>query len=731
MDTKSQSKIAVLFLFLLSLLLFGSSLLVSFEKKLDYDKDTMSYFKDSPEIQELAVRYAKNLQRYYCYYKDFDIDTATMKLAELDKYISTGHVEDKDSDNTIIAPFGNKRSDSTTTGPSPDDPYQNNPEELYNFNLNSLTLDQVISRQSKLVDAINNYNTVENYIRTNSDFHFMVFDIIRNRIIATNSEDFYKESSYETISTGDDIFNVKFNGEMLSTAFSADNMRCFISIPNSTTLTVKGYMYELENTVVYNSILASPALPLCLFALALALVLFLKSTYPVLLQGINNKFFEHFEKLPLVISIPCFLFCLKFIYLRFTFTKAKTVLTSDFAQGKYISILALMIGTSVIVLYLILTFEYIIKAITEPKRILDTPEFRSAIKALEDLKLAVTKSRKIYFIIPLFICVLAIVFIYGIVILLSVSMSLLLKTFVVYIFCLLGLFLDLLCYKIIMSEIKLRYYIQEMVDGNIDTIPHQTGLFTTSINNINNINKGLKEVMEEQLKSERLKTELITNVSHDLKTPLTSIISYVDLLQTMNLESEKANEYIGIIKNKSRRLKVLIDDLFEASKLSSGQMKLEKRNADVVSLLEQTLGELDYKLEDAHIEFKITGCTDPIILNIDGQKMWRVFDNLINNIIKYSAPNSRAYADIQNNFENVVITFKNVANYTMDFDAEELFERFKRADKARTTEGSGLGLSIAKSIVELHGGKMKILTDGDLFKIIIVLEKTKETTKLS
>lgn len=263
--------------------------------------------------------------------------------------------------------------------------------------------------------------------------------------------------------------------------------------------------------------------------------------------------------------------------------------------------------------------------------------------------------------------------------------------------------------------------------GNFDLVIEEKGNDQIRVlaQNFNNIKNGYKSSMEDQIKSERLKTELITNVSHDLKTPLTSIINYVDLLKNKELSEEEKDSYIEILDRKSQRLKILIEDLFEASKMSSGSVELEREQVDIAAILRQTLGELDEKINKSSLTFRANIPGEKIYLYLDGKKTWRVFENLINNAIKYSQPNTRVYIDLLESESSVVLTIKNVANYEMDFDPEEIFERFKRGDKSRNTEGSGLGLAIARSIVELQGGKMNIEIDGDLFKVIVEFKKTK------
>ncbi len=239
--------------------------------------------------------------------------------------------------------------------------------------------------------------------------------------------------------------------------------------------------------------------------------------------------------------------------------------------------------------------------------------------------------------------------------------------------------------------------------------------------NINILKQGVKTSLSEQAKSERLKTELITNVSHDLRTPLTSIITYTELLKSGEVSEEDRSAYLEIIDRKSKRLKLLIDDLFEVSKMASGNIELRKERVDLVQLLQQALAEHDNAITESNLHFRVTNPGVPIIAHVDGQKLWRVFDNLIGNILKYSLENSRVYIAIAAVKGRAVITFKNVSKYELDDQSEELFERFKRGDKSRHTDGSGLGLAIAKSIVDLHEGNLDIDTDGDLFKVTISL----------
>lgn len=279
--------------------------------------------------------------------------------------------------------------------------------------------------------------------------------------------------------------------------------------------------------------------------------------------------------------------------------------------------------------------------------------------------------------------------------------------------------------------------IKQIISGNFNYIVEEKGsgmlpYLASSVNKLSskfkNIDDDFKKAVEERLKSERLKYELITNVSHDLKTPLTSIINYVDLLKTPNLTKEEAESYISILDKKANRLKILIEDLFEASKLTSGNIELNIEDIDISSLLKQALAEFDEPIKNSSLIFKVNIPHHKILVNLDGKKTWRVFENLIVNILKYSLPNTRVYIDLLDDENEVKLTMKNISSYEMDFNVDEIFERFKRGDKSRTTEGSGLGLAIAKSIVELQGGTLDIEIDGDLFKAVIKFTKTKFTS---
>lgn len=243
--------------------------------------------------------------------------------------------------------------------------------------------------------------------------------------------------------------------------------------------------------------------------------------------------------------------------------------------------------------------------------------------------------------------------------------------------------------------------------------------------NINTIRNGFKVSIDDQFKNERLKSELVANVSHDLKTPLTSIINYTDILMREDITDEEREDYIKILNTKSLKLKSLIEDLFEVSKINSGKLELTKENINLVELIRQSLGEFSNSqlYSSKNLSFIFKTFSENITMNLDGKKMSRVFENLITNALKYSMENTRVYINIKEIQSGIAISFKNISEFPLDFDKEEIFERFTRGDKSRTSnvEGNGLGLAIAKSLVECHNGKMNIDLDGDLFKVFIEL----------
>ncbi len=243
-------------------------------------------------------------------------------------------------------------------------------------------------------------------------------------------------------------------------------------------------------------------------------------------------------------------------------------------------------------------------------------------------------------------------------------------------------------------------------------------LFREHARTLNNIGVGMSRAVEERLKSERMKTELITNVSHDIKTPLTSIVNYVDLLKKEQMPNKAAEEYLAVLERQSQRLKKLIEDLVEASKASTGNLHVELQLTDIAQLCRQIAGEYLDRLGERGLEL-IVNLPKEAYIYADGRYLFRVLDNLLGNICKYSQKNTRVYFDVAFSGENIQVSLKNISRDRLNISADELQERFVRGDSARSTEGSGLGLSIARSLTELQNGIFSIEIDGDLFKVLL------------
>ena len=300
------------------------------------------------------------------------------------------------------------------------------------------------------------------------------------------------------------------------------------------------------------------------------------------------------------------------------------------------------------------------------------------------------------------------------------------------VFVLLMLAVDIAVIYLVLSNAvakgRLKKGIEEIASGNMNyKIPlgGLNGSNRTLAEQLNDIGGGLNKAVEEGLKNERLKTDLITNVSHDIKTPLTSIINYVDILKRENIQDPKIRGYLDILEAKAQRLKTLTEDVVEASKVSSGNIVLEYMDVDLAEMIQQTEGEFAEKFAARNLSVVVNLPDEPAVIHVDGRRMWRVLENIFGNAAKYAMPGTRVYADLSVDEENVRFSLKNVSEQQLNIAADELTERFIRGDISRSTEGSGLGLSIAKELAEMQGGRFELYLDGDLFRVNILFPRVR------
>lgn len=281
---------------------------------------------------------------------------------------------------------------------------------------------------------------------------------------------------------------------------------------------------------------------------------------------------------------------------------------------------------------------------------------------------------------------------------------------------------------LILEKIKIEKWLEQMVNGNYtEAMEGRTAVFKEMIASLNHVQKGMQSAVEEKIKSQRLKADLITNVSHDLKTPLTAIINYVSLLKKEKIENENAKRYISVLEEKSKKLKNLTEDLIEASKISSGNETVNLERLNFAEMVQQANGEFAAALEEKGLILVSNVQEEEMYTYLDSKKMWRVLENIYGNIVKYALENTRVYVKLQRKENGMELSIKNISKEELDIKPEELMERFVRGDRSRNTSGSGLGLSISRDLVELQNGKFSIFIEGDLFKVMIEVkgEETK------
>ncbi|CDE83847.1 histidine kinase A domain protein [Clostridium sp. CAG:273] len=485
----------------------------------------------------------------------------------------------------------------------------------------------------------------------------------------------------------------------------AKNFSVYTSLENDLTY----YDQYRTNKTVFDmaQILYKPALYLLPLSIVAVLVLLIMNCF---LIGLRNEkgevILNAFDKTPLLVAL-IILFILSMIGCGFLIA-----LTSE-------NLTLILSGTAIGAVIVYISFVFFLETII--KRIKSKTLFRNTItyRILRWIKSLITSmTRNANMTVKLILIFIA----FGILNIIGFGLSINNEPIGFFILIAIWVYAFAKMHQWLVRYIEIKNAINEIYIGNtevhLDEKRYKGSLNSMAIQ-VNDIAGGLSNAIQEKLKSERLKTELITNVSHDIKTPLTSIINYVDLLKKEKMPNEQAEEYLNILDNKSQRLKRLTEDLVEASKASSGNIKLNIEKLNVNELLKQVSGEFEDKFKSRNLEEVMSLPEKNVYINADSRYMYRILENMYSNISKYAMDNTRVYIDVIPNNNRITIQMKNISKEKLNISTEELMQRFVRGDSARNTEGSGLGLSIATSLTTLQGGTFNIYLDGDLYKVII------------